>query len=526
MWCDTHCSSLHILTPYRGLITDIAFSIRMISSTTRSLSVLACAAVLLALLAACPGPVSARTAEEWKTRSIYQIITDRFALPPPSNSTSPCANIRDYCGGTYTGITAHLDYITQLGFNAIWISPVVLNVPHAFHGYAAIDLWQLNPHFGTREEFTAMVSALHARDVWLMVDVVANHMANVPKDGNFSGFHPFDQPEHYHDCAPCDQYCSIPTSAWAPHNMTVIEHCRLDGLADLDQDQPFVRRTLLDWIQQMVQNYSIDGLRVDTVPEVKRPFWQQWQQRAGVYAVGEVFDTDVQYVASYQAQALNATLSYPLFFAMRQVFGAAKPGLPITALQSLYEEYSAAFPDPSILGSFADNHDNARFLSQVNDSSLYLNALTYTLTSRGIPIVYYGTEQGYRGQTDPYDREPLWTSGYGNSSLYFSYLRLLNGWRQDQAVWERDQQQFVYGSGQEAAFLRGESLVVLSQRGRAGGSVQLSIKVGDALSGELIGLFDSADRVIVSQGQLTVTLTDGLPKVYTRTSAVAKAARA
>ena len=166
-------------------------------------------------------------------------------------------------------------------------------------------------------------------------------MAGVGFD--YSQLVPFNEAADFHDCSGCDQYCSIPDSAWGPHNLTVIEHCRLDGLVDLDQDNPYVRATLLDWIDQLVHNYSIDGLRIDTATEVKPAFWQEWQLRAGVYAFGEVFDSDVQFCAMYQGP-LNATLSYPLFFAMRDVFAY---GQSMTQLWELFNTYDTYFKDPT-----------------------------------------------------------------------------------------------------------------------------------------------------------------------------------
>ena len=179
-------------------------------------------------------------------------------------------------------------------------------------------------------------------------------MAAVGND--YSQLVPFNLPQFFHDCTGCDNNCNIPQNAFTVHNITVIEHCRLSGLSDLDQDNAYVRTTLLDWIDGLVHNYSIDGLRIDTVPEVKPGFWTEWQQRAGVYAFGEVFDQDVQYVAQYQGP-LNATLSYPLFFEMRDVFAY---GNPMTKLHDLFNTYSQYFLDPTVLGTFIDNHDNAR----------------------------------------------------------------------------------------------------------------------------------------------------------------------
>ena len=401
-----------------------------------------------------------------------------------------------------------LDYIAELGFNAIWISPIPLNPPRSFHGYGMIDLYRLNDHFGTVADLNSLVSACHARDIWVMVDVVGNHMAGY--DQNISTFIPFNQPDHYHNCSGCDPSCNIPDSAWNPPQNHTIEHCRLEGLSDLDQDNPYVRATLLDWIHQIVTNYSFDGLRVDTTPEVKPAFWQEWQRSAGVYAFGEVFNADVAYVASFQGAALDATLSYPLFFTLRSTF--AQRG-SLLALVQLYEQYSAHFSDPTILGTFADNHDNARFLALTNDTALYLNALTYTLTSRGVPIVYYGSEQGFHGQTDPYDREPLWTTNYTTTSPLFAPIRALNGWRTAHQVWTDDEQVWVHQTETVVAFTRAKSLVVLSNAGMGGPAVQVNVG-GVGFDGELVNAFNATDKVTVQGGKVVVTLVDGMPKVY------------
>ena len=341
-----------------------------------------------------------------------------------------------------------------------------------------------------------------------MLDVVGNHMASWSQ--NISTFKPFNQLEHYHDCTGgCDASCNIPDSAWPPHNESVIEHCRLEGLSDLDQDNPYVRATLLQWIKAIVANYSFDGLRVDTTPEVKKPFWQEWNAAAGVYAFGEVFDSDVAYVASFQGAALDATLSYPLFFMLHNTFAQRQS---LVQLQTLYATYSKYFHDPTILGTFADNHDNARFLALTNDSSLYLNALTYTLTSRGVPIVYYGTEQGFHGQTDPNDREPLWPTNYTTTSIYYQHLKALNAWRRTTTPWTDDVQAWVQVTDSWLAFTRAGSLVVLNNMGR-GKSAQVEL-TGVEVNGTLVSVWDATDTVTVQGGKVTVSIVDGLPKVY------------
>lgn len=162
---------------------------------------------------------------EWRKQSIYQVLTDRFARTDLS-TTAPCDAAEGiYCGGTWQGIIKKLDYIQNMGFTAIWISPVVKQMSgnttdgSSYHGYWAQDIYSLNSAFGSAADLQALSAALHARDMvcliprtwigqvsgptialanpgrqYLMVDVVTNHMGY---DGcracvNYSVFNPFN----------------------------------------------------------------------------------------------------------------------------------------------------------------------------------------------------------------------------------------------------------------------------------------------------------------------------------------------
>ena len=98
-----------------------------------------------------------------------QILTDRFART--GNSTSPCSDLSDYCGGTFRGIIDKLDYIQGLGANAIWISPIPEQTPKGYHGYWQKNLYKINPHFGTETDLKELVEECHRRDIWVMLDV-------------------------------------------------------------------------------------------------------------------------------------------------------------------------------------------------------------------------------------------------------------------------------------------------------------------------------------------------------------------
>lgn len=101
--------------------------------------------------------------------------------------------------------------------------------------------------------------------------------------------------------------------------MTEVQYCRLDDLPDLKQEDPTTKQLLLDWINSTVKEFNIDGLRIDTVEEVPPSFWKEYTESAGVHAVGEVFNGDLDFVASYQG-SVPGLLNYPLFFSIRDAF--------------------------------------------------------------------------------------------------------------------------------------------------------------------------------------------------------------
>ena len=135
-----------------------------------------------------------KTKEEWKTRSIYQLLTDRFSRT--NGDTSGC-DLHNYCGGTFQGIQNNLDYIQGMGFNAIWISPIVENTDNAYHGYHAKNWYNVNPKFGNEQDLKNLINECHKRDIWVMVDIVANHVGLVGTD--FQQITPFNDAAHYHD---------------------------------------------------------------------------------------------------------------------------------------------------------------------------------------------------------------------------------------------------------------------------------------------------------------------------------------
>ena len=152
----------------------------------------------------------------------------------------------------------------------------------------------LNSHFGSADDLKALSAELHKRDMLFMVDVVVNHMAAASDPPDYDVYqHPFTSKSSFH------RECFI--SDWV--NQTDVEQCWLGDskvpLADINTEDDTVVSTIKSWIKALVNDYTIDGLRIDTVRHVRKDFWPDFAQAAGVFTMGEVDHPNTSYIAEY-----------------------------------------------------------------------------------------------------------------------------------------------------------------------------------------------------------------------------------
>ncbi|KAM0195311.1 hypothetical protein ACHAPC_000503 [Botrytis cinerea] len=382
-------------------------------------------------------------AEAWKRRSIYQVLTDRFAIEDENNpSRGPDHGMREYCGGTWRGIISKLDYIQGMGFDAVWISPVCFfsltsvliafthnsiqitkNIEElteygtAYHGYWPEDIYSVNPHFGTADDLLALSDALHARGMFLMVDIVVNHMGS-PPTVDYSRYVPFNDSSYYH---PQSFITNYENQQETEEGWLGDEHV---PLPDLNTEDPTVVLTLQTWITKLVQRFKIDGLRIDTFKHVRKNFWPDFVRAAGVWSVGEVLSGDPDYLSSYQPY-VGGLLDYGTYYPLKRAFH--RDGGSMYELTNLLTpQYRSKFRDMQQMSTFMENHDMPRFTNDTNaDLAVVKNAMAWNLLTDGVPIIYYGQEQSYSGDGDPGSRELMWTSNYNITPLY-QYIARLN----------------------------------------------------------------------------------------------------
>ncbi|CAI6337087.1 unnamed protein product [Periconia digitata] len=451
---------------------------------------------LLALLLQVTTIVTAADTNAWKSRSIYFALTDRVARDGSDNGGSSCSNLGNYCGGTFKGLESKLDYIQGMGFDAIWITPVIKNSPGGYHGYWAEDLYAINSNYGTADDLKSLVNSAHSKGMYVMVDVVANHMGQSAISSMRP--EPLNQASSYHST------CEINYA-----DQKSVEVCSIAGLPDVKTEDSNIRSVYQTWIKWLINEYKFDGARIDTVKHVEKDFWPGFVSASGVYCIGEVWEGNVDYLAGY-ANSMPGLLNYATYYPMNDFFqqkGSAQ------ALVDSHNTVSSKFPDPAALGSFLDNHDNPRWLFQKNDHVLLRNALTYVILSRGIPIVYYGTEQAYGGGNDPANREDLWRSNFNTDNDMYKALTNLLGARKSAGGLTGNDQVHLYVANNAYAFSRAEGkLVVLTTNAGSGSSQQHCFNTQKANT-QYTNVYGSGTVTTDGSGNVCVQVTNGEPVV-------------
>ncbi|GKZ84456.1 hypothetical protein AnigIFM56816_009789 [Aspergillus niger] len=360
--------------------------------------------------------VNAASRDQWIGRSIYQIVTDRFARSDNSTTAACDAALGNYCGGSFQGIINKLDYIQELGFDAIWISPAQSQISartadlSAYHGYWPNDLYSINSHFGTPKELKALSSALHDRGMYLMLDIVVGDMAWAGNHStvDYSNFNPFNDQKYFHD---------FKLLSSDPTNETCVLDCWMGdtvvSLPDLRNEDQQVQNILGTWISELVSNYSIDGLRIDSVLNIAPDFFSNFTKSSGVFTVGEGATADAADVCPLQP-SLNGLLNYPLYYILTDAFNTTNGNLSTITESISYTKGQCE--DVLALGTFTANQDVPRFGSYTSDISLARNILTSSMLTDGIPILYYGEEQHLTGSYNPVNREALWLTNYSMRS--------------------------------------------------------------------------------------------------------------
>lgn len=398
---------------------------------------------------------------EFRQETIYFIVVDRFFDGDAENSEGPNPELYDpegkdwgkYWGGDLQGVIDKLDYLKNLGVTALWLTPLFEQVEALFieqaaiHGYWIKDFKRLNPRFIAKDEnpslnatqetrnttFDRLIEELHKRNMKLILDIVCNH-----SNPDFSG----KKGELYDDGVKIADF-NDDKNNWYHHYGEVqnwedewqVQNCELSGLATFNENNIEYRNYIKSAIKQWLDR-GVDALRVDTVKHMPIWFWQEFNadiltHRPDVFIFGEWIYSDPRSDKSveFANESGMTILDFGLCVAIRGALAQGAEGgfNLIQDVLNLDHRYYGA----TELITFIDNHDMPRFQSLNSDPEMLRLAIDLIMTTRGIPCIYYGTEQYLHDDTDggndPYNR-PMMESWETDTPIYRD-LRLLSGLR-------------------------------------------------------------------------------------------------
>jgi glycosidase len=376
-----------------------------------------------------------------KSDVMYLIMADRFCDGNPANNKIgdsldqfTAKDLDGRKGGDIEGITSKLNYIKNLGVTSVWITPMLENnMWMSYHGYAATDLYKIDPRFGSNDLYKELVNQAHDKGLKIIMDHVSNHiginhwwMKDLPFAGWINGTVEKHLPANHNKMTFPDPYSpgesiDLTWDGWFTNYMV-----------DLNQANPFLKKYLIQNTIWWIEYLGIDGIREDTYPYCNQYAMADWakailDEYPNFNIVGEIWTGEPAYLAAYQQKNkfgvhLDTHLPCVTDFALSDAFRdylSGKKGLE-GIFNTLAQDF--LYYDANNLLTFFDNHDISRGLFVANkDMEKYKIALTILLTTRGIPKIFYGSEIGIVGENNHGTIRSPFPGGFENDSINAFY---------------------------------------------------------------------------------------------------------
>lgn len=352
---------------------------------------------------------------------IYLVTPDRFVNGEPGNDEIAGlleGKNRSFHGGRHggdlQGVLSKISYMEDLGITALWLNPVLENnmKEYSYHGYAITDYYKVDPRYGSNEMYKKLAEELHTRDMKLIMDMVFNHCGLEHwwmKDMPFADWvhdYPNYKTTNYSISALSDPHAAKSDQQQMERGWFV------STMPDLNHDNPFLAKYLIQNSIWWVEYAGLDGIRMDTYPYNKKEFMLEWTKKIhneypSLYLVGETWVESEALEAlwsfknpgsnSEPISNMNSMTDFPLCYAMHRAF--KKDGNVMELHRVLSHDF--LYFDADWNKTFADNHDLDRIFSTLGgDLNKFKLAMTFLFTTRGIPQLYYGTEILMKGRGD------------------------------------------------------------------------------------------------------------------------------
>ncbi|MDD4972173.1 MAG: glycoside hydrolase family 13 protein [Paludibacter sp.] len=407
---------------------------------------------------------------------MYLLMPDRFSNGDPTNDnvdSQPDKMNRNMengrHGGDIKGIQDHLDYIRELGATAIWCTPMLENnyEKASYHGYAISDYYKIDPRFGSNQEYANFVEASHQKGLKVIVDMVSNHcgiwawwMNDLPMENWIHQWPVYTQTNY--------KFSTLKDT----HASAIDKKVFVDGwfdktMPDLNQQNPFLWTYFIQNSIWWVEYANLDGIRMDTYPYNDRNAMATWAKaimteyphfnivgETGLYNTNDnaFWQKDAFNSLKYNSQ-LPTVMDFTLQTSLSTCFNEHGKPWEEMGMNRLYNTISNDYLYASLKNIlvFVENHDTQRFNNLIKgDLDKFKMAMSYLMTTRGIPQIYYGTEIGMTGNKDKGDGDIRrdFPGGWQGDSInafsakgrtavqneYYNYLSKLLNWRKDKDV--------------------------------------------------------------------------------------------
>jgi cyclomaltodextrinase / maltogenic alpha-amylase / neopullulanase len=430
------------------------------------------------------------TTPDWvKDAIFYEIFPDRFAqstrVAKPSNleawDSRPTSN--GFKGGDLLGVVEHLDYLHDLGINAIYFTPVLQST--ANHRYHPHDYYRVDPILGGDHAFHELLDAAHVRNMRVVIDGVFNHASR--------GFYQFNHALENGAASPYVDWFNIkgfPLHAYEGKPVNYEAWWGIPALPKFNTQLPAVRDFIFDVAEYWLKE-GIDGWRLDVPGEINDDdFWREFRRRVkainpDAYIVGEIWHEAQRWLQGDQFDAVmnylftKATIGFVLGNNKDEALASGVGYAPVPNLDA----QGFAFSLNSLLGLYDANinqaqmnllgsHDTARFLSIAKgDVSALRLATLLQMTYPGVPCIYYGDEIGMLGTKDPDNRRSFpWNDPAKWNNELLGYFKDCVTLRHRYAALRTGDFRFIFAEGSAVAYLRSqgnERLIVVLNPGQA-----------------------------------------------------------
>lgn len=334
--------------------------------------------------------------------------------------------------GDFNGVTEKLDYVNELGANAIWFMPIMPSP--TYHKYDVTDYKAVHPDYGTLDDFKNLLEEAHKRDIKIVIDMIINHTSNEHpwfleakkgRDNPYRDYYVWAQKDTIADFLNKKVITLDSDNIRQWHDPGQGEDFYYGffwgGMPDLNFDNPKVRQEVYDIGRFWLEEVGVDGFRLDAAKHIfpdDRPldnhaFWKEFRAemeaiKPDIYLVGEVYDRK-EIVAPY-LPGLPALFNFDFHYTLLDALNNADGMLLAKKQKEVLDFYQAITPS-FIDATFSSNHDQPRLLNELgSDPEKYKQAIAILMTMPGAPYLYYGEEIGMLGlKPDEQIREPfLW----------------------------------------------------------------------------------------------------------------------